>query len=145
MSNEGLFKLYDYTWNMDKYSNYQTVIRHYLFLHVIERSLRIYYKLRSITYKTDWSPGCVGNLFVIQILMFAFEISSYYFYFIDIDECATDLNSCHKNATCKNTHGSFKCFCNDGFRGNGTTCTGKHVFKCNNVDILNNLYHISII
>ena len=46
---------------------------------------------------------------------------------IDIDECVADFNSCHMNATCQNTHGSFNCFCNDGFSGNGTICTGKQV------------------
>ena len=40
---------------------------------------------------------------------------------VDIDECAD--NPCHANATCTNTVGGYTCSCNDGYTGNGTTCT----------------------
>jgi hypothetical protein len=43
----------------------------------------------------------------------------------DIDECADNANnSCHKDANCQNTPGSFTCSCNNGFTGNGTSCAG---------------------
>ena len=45
---------------------------------------------------------------------------------IDINECAS--SSCSSDATCSNTDGSFQCACNNGFNGDGTTCTGKKIF-----------------
>ena len=44
---------------------------------------------------------------------------------IDIDECASELDNCHENATCNNTFGSFECTCNAGFDGDGVNCTSK--------------------
>ncbi|XP_072017121.1 uncharacterized protein [Amphiura filiformis] len=40
------------------------------------------------------------------------------------DECtlSTDIN-CDANAACTNTVGSFTCACNDGYSGDGVTCT----------------------
>ena len=40
------------------------------------------------------------------------------------DECATDADNCHANATCTDTELSFTCTCNEGFKGDGTRCTG---------------------
>ena len=45
---------------------------------------------------------------------------------IDIDECQNDTDNCHDNANCNNTFGSFTCACQDGYRGDGVTCTGKN-------------------
>ncbi len=42
----------------------------------------------------------------------------------EINECEGE-NSCHDNATCTNTIGSYNCSCYDGFEGNGTNCEGK--------------------
>ena len=42
----------------------------------------------------------------------------------DVDECLEDLDECHLNAICINTNGSFLCLCNDGFTGDGISCTG---------------------
>ena len=47
--------------------------------------------------------------------------------FLDIDECAAELDNCHENATCNNTFGSFECTCNSGFEGDGVNCTSKAV------------------
>ncbi|CAH3159082.1 unnamed protein product, partial [Pocillopora meandrina] len=44
--------------------------------------------------------------------------------FSDIDECKGN-HSCHVNATCTNTNGSYLCECHPGFNGNGQSCTGK--------------------
>jgi hypothetical protein len=41
---------------------------------------------------------------------------------VDIDECALDLDNCHPQARCNNTHGSFTCSCNRGFEGPGVSC-----------------------
>ena len=45
--------------------------------------------------------------------------------FSDIDECNAANNSCHENAWCNNTRGSFNCFCKPGHDGDGHNCTGK--------------------
>ena len=42
---------------------------------------------------------------------------------IDEDKCKEGNNECHVNATCSNTEGSYICSCNEGFTGDGTTCT----------------------
>ena len=41
----------------------------------------------------------------------------------DIDECKIGNNSCHENAQCTNTEGSFTCSCNSGYTGDGTECS----------------------
>ena len=43
---------------------------------------------------------------------------------LDENECAME-STCHFNAACNNTIGSYKCTCNKGFTGNGTICEGK--------------------
>ena len=48
--------------------------------------------------------------------------------FADIDECLLELDSCHDNATCMNSIGSYTCMCNDGFEGNGSHCISE--FSC---------------
>lgn len=49
---------------------------------------------------------------------------------IDVDECESpEANSCHPNALCTNTEGSYVCRCLRGYNGNGRNCTGKTVGK----------------
>ena len=43
-------------------------------------------------------------------------------FFSEINGC--DHSPCHSNATCKNSVGSFQCFCNVGFIGSGFNCSG---------------------
>ncbi|XP_078683669.1 uncharacterized protein LOC144917456 [Branchiostoma floridae x Branchiostoma belcheri] len=40
----------------------------------------------------------------------------------DVDECSGE-HGCDENAFCVNQPGSYYCVCQDGFTGNGTTCT----------------------
>ena len=42
----------------------------------------------------------------------------------DINECDQNMHGCDSNATCTNTNGSFTCSCNDGYSGDGMTCSG---------------------
>ena len=52
------------------------------------------------------------------------------YYFIDIDECLDpSTHSCDSNANCTNTNGSYQCKCNQGYHGNGNTCTGIYVIN----------------
>ena len=47
---------------------------------------------------------------------------------IDINECKEGLHSCHVNAICNNTEGSYNCTCKPGFIGDGrNSCKGKVV------------------
>ena len=40
----------------------------------------------------------------------------------DFDEC--DLDLCAAGANCSNVMGGFLCSCNEGFSGDGLTCSG---------------------
>lgn len=51
--------------------------------------------------------------------------SSLIFIVTDIDECSDNSHDCHLLATCINTNGSFKCDCNEGYNGDGKSCSGK--------------------
>ena len=45
-------------------------------------------------------------------------------FYVDIDECDALIDDCDQSAKCTNTPGSFTCTCNQGYSGNGITCTG---------------------
>ena len=47
-----------------------------------------------------------------------------YYISTDIDECSMGSDNCRTDAQCTNNNGSFTCTCNDGYTGNGVTCTG---------------------
>ena len=44
--------------------------------------------------------------------------------FLDFDECALGIHTCHEDAQCVNTQTHFECECKSGFWGNGYNCTG---------------------
>ena len=44
--------------------------------------------------------------------------------FADLRGCVGNLDACDIHAVCTDTPGSFSCACNDGFTGNGTSCSG---------------------
>ncbi|RMX57868.1 hypothetical protein pdam_00021408 [Pocillopora damicornis] len=46
----------------------------------------------------------------------------------DSDECNAIVSVCDVNADCKNTLGSYYCFCRAGFSGDGHTCKGGKKF-----------------
>jgi len=41
-----------------------------------------------------------------------------------VNECLNGENDCSTNALCENTQSSYTCTCNDGYDGDGVTCTG---------------------
>ncbi|XP_072041829.1 uncharacterized protein [Amphiura filiformis] len=45
----------------------------------------------------------------------------------DEDECSSNTDNCHTNATCTNTVGSFTCACNTGYIGDGINCNDNYV------------------
>ena len=45
-------------------------------------------------------------------------------YYLDTDECLQSL-TCHANAICDNTEGSYMCACDTGYSGDGFLCNGK--------------------
>ena len=45
--------------------------------------------------------------------------------YVDFDECINEVDTCHEQANCTNTFGSFECTCNAGFEGDGVNCTSK--------------------
>ena len=44
---------------------------------------------------------------------------------VDTDECFEGRDTCHSNAACMDTDGSFECTCENGFTGDGYNCSGK--------------------
>ena len=63
--------------------------------------------------------------------------------FLDIDECNVGRHTCPADATCVNTHGSYKCNCPSGYKLDETSnrCDGKVnfyfetiIFKIKSID-----------
>lgn len=54
-------------------------------------------------------PRCLRGVNILDLL------------FTDIDECVSS-HTCHVNASCVNTAGSYNCACNQGFSGDGFSC-----------------------
>lgn len=55
---------------------------------------------------------------------------------LDINECTTKSQSCHVDAVCQNTKGSYKCSCKAGYTGHSQKCTGNS-FNTTYFDLLN--------
>ena len=49
-------------------------------------------------------------------------------FYPDLDECQAFPNSCHLNAECLNTQGSYSCRCRPGYQGDGLNCTCEFSF-----------------
>jgi hypothetical protein len=49
---------------------------------------------------------------------------------VAIDPCATNNGGCSANATCTNDNGTATCACNDGYTGDGITCTASVTCPC---------------
>uniref|UniRef100_A0A0G4F531 EGF-like domain-containing protein n=1 Tax=Chromera velia CCMP2878 TaxID=1169474 RepID=A0A0G4F531_9ALVE len=44
----------------------------------------------------------------------------------DVDECADNSHNCNAQATCTNSDGGFSCACNQGWQGDGISCSVVH-------------------
>uniref|UniRef100_A0A0G4IG18 EGF-like domain-containing protein n=1 Tax=Chromera velia CCMP2878 TaxID=1169474 RepID=A0A0G4IG18_9ALVE len=53
---------------------------------------------------------------------------------IDEDECSLNSHDCNQNATCADNIGSFECTCNDGWTGDGLTCSNEDECSLNSHD-----------
>ena len=58
-----------------------------------------------------------SQLFLTIFLRFLFPFT------LDLNECQTSSHGCSNHARCSNTIGSYTCQCQNGFTGNGTTCS----------------------
>ena len=67
-------------------------------------------------------PGCGPYVGTTYDCMGGFQSASNEFKCDDIDECAPGgVANCHSNAHCVNKKGSFACYCNAGYLGDGVT------------------------
>lgn len=64
---------------------------------------------------------------------------------LDINECEEGTDSCHINASCSNTNGSFACSCAEGFSGDGMICTSMfNIYYYDSNSITAQLFQISM-
>lgn len=56
-----------------------------------------------------------------------------YLWYLDINECTEGSHGCHRDATCQNTVGSYRCTCNSQYIGDGLNCEPK---ECSNYKTL---------
>ena len=63
----------------------------------------------------DWNVQDICEIF---FLAYCFQI--------DINECQTLADACHKDAYRTSYNGSFTCTCVSGYTGNGTVCIGRY-------------------
>ena len=65
----------------------------------------------------------VNAQFLIKFVNLEFLTLNLFFFIIsDIDECSKGNDTCHTEATCNNTLGSYTCTCRGGYEGDGKNC-----------------------
>ena len=85
----------------------------------------------AVTQGTSWMKmdcTAVVKEFLICIVaaMHCGRFECFFCFGADVNECEIDiLHNCHGDAQCSNTEGSFNCFCNSGYTGDGKNCTGR--------------------
>ena len=88
--------------------------------------LKIHLELTNTvsTYVTNW------KVVYYKIRLYSNIIDGFSFMFLlpDINECDIGTHACNIFASCSNIAGSFKCFCNQGFMGDGMICEGNVLF-----------------
>ena len=71
--------------------------------------------------------NCTGNGTEVIKVLFWILCNCTFSCPLDIDECQD--RPCDSHATCNNTDGSFDCFCNHGFYGDGLSCCKLHIIS----------------
>ena len=96
-------------------------------LRVLTTALRIALTLlvpTSVSAMMDTLWTLTNTLAMVELSKFPnlfYHLISY----LDINECSTDTNLCHDNASCLNTDGGYDCECLPGFFGDGFNCSSK--------------------
>ena len=67
--------------------------------------------------------GATGTMWHIKRYVYDYDYFSKYLVYVDVDECALDLDGCP--FVCENTYDGHECRCDPGYEGDGFTCTGK--------------------
>ena len=70
--------------------------------------------------------ACTSKIIIVMDQSKSFEvlITCFCSASTDVDECIQGEHTCHVNANCTDTDGSFNCTCREGYEGNGFNCTG---------------------
>ena len=84
----------------------------------------------AVTEGTSWMTKmdltALVKEFLICIVAATMEALSIFLFCADINECEIDfLHNCHGDAQCTNSVGSYICYCNSGYTGDGKHCTGR--------------------
>jgi len=80
---------------------------------------------------------CVLDKLSLHIIIFTMHI-------LDVNECSQQntTHECHSNASYQNTDGSYTCYYNAGYQGNGFNCSGKILMqRTGNLLIINSFRH----
>ena len=58
-----------------------------------------------------------------SVFFFWLRVCVFHVSFLDIDECVEKRDNCSLNADCIDEEGGFRCECDDGYTGDGVTCS----------------------
>ena len=104
---------------------------HFYFLWAVCRMWYLYYRCSEgiVVANVEWMARekYLTSVLIEKIYANLFIYLFAYFY-PDLDECQAFPNSCHLNAECVNTQGSYSCRCRPGYQGNGLNCTCEFSF-----------------
>lgn len=71
---------------------------------------------------------CHGMFTTFTYICQQFYLNIAFYLLLDDNECELGTHMCHEFATCSNKLGGYDCECDDGYHGDGFSCTGKHKY-----------------